>query len=462
MVHPCSGCNYADHVLWALHATNYLPANKASCAAEANWDKPTAPAIDADSAAFPAPPEPATCDPGAGGYASFTAHVLYNPLRPAAVRGPRGPPVFSPRESRLGHPWHSQQVGPDWTERSVPLHGRTQVQAKALFIHGVESIFAAYAPGRFAVGVDQPRAYADPRSPMLTATQPVHLNFSSLVAPPDLGGARGGGPAAAAAELQFAAFVQWVLQQQSDAAAGEAFGTDYDVVLQPHSGCAYSDLVSRAMYAGAKWQLNEHALLPPLPPSRGGAAVGLLQRGAVAAAGGAAPPLAGRRSPAAAEAWAAPSGRGAARPTALAASRGRQGGGGGADESAPACRLIRAAADEPVDFVLYFMAGATTSWHKDTVRPAVSLCHNLYQAPGTSSRRTPWASPPRTAARGATAPSRRRGTTPTHQAAAARRGSRCRRRAARRWSPMMPTPAARGGRRGGAGGWCGPSPRPSG
>jgi aromatic ring-cleaving dioxygenase len=53
LVHPNTGCNYADHVFWGLHATVYIPANLEGCAEEAGWDKAVAPAVDPDSVNYP-------------------------------------------------------------------------------------------------------------------------------------------------------------------------------------------------------------------------------------------------------------------------------------------------------------------------------------------------------------------------------------------------------------------------
>ena len=47
---------------------------------------------------------------------------------------------------------------------------------------------------------------------------------------------------------------------------------------QPDAKCRYGDTVSRAMYAGDAWQLNEHALTAPRPQGQpndwGGSAMG--------------------------------------------------------------------------------------------------------------------------------------------------------------------------------------------
>jgi len=273
MCHPCSGCNYADHVPWALHATNYLPANRASCAAEAGWDAPTAPAIDSDAKAFPAPAEANCFTPTAvSGYTNFTLHLLYNPLSPPSVA------------------------------------------AKSSFIHGVSAIFEGYAPKMFALGLDQPAAFNDPKSPMLTATQAVQLTIPA---------------ASASEETEFAAFVQWALQQQAQVkGAGDAASTLFDMVLEPHSGCEYGDLISRSMYAGAKWTFNEHALLQQEGSDFVAAAVDL--------------PLASEQP--------------------LEQQEDEED-----EEAAAACKRIGAAVDAPADFVLYFMAGAGNFFQTDAL-----------------------------------------------------------------------------------------------
>jgi hypothetical protein len=170
----------------------------------------------------------------------------------------------------------------------------------------------------FSVGFDQPHAFNDPSSPMLTATQAVHVT----------GGAQD--------ELEFAAFVQWALQQQAQVAAGGGDGGGgeqplFDLVLEPHSGCKYGDLMSRAMYGGNKWAFNEHALLGAAersPPRQQG------QQTEEATAG--------ERDDPVAEAAAA---------AALAAG----------------CKHIATAADKPANFILYFMAGAGNFYQTDAL-----------------------------------------------------------------------------------------------
>ena len=66
--------------------SQFLPANRASCASEAGWNAPKAPSIDSNAQAYPAPTETGCFVPtGATAYGNFTLHLLYNPLLPASV-----------------------------------------------------------------------------------------------------------------------------------------------------------------------------------------------------------------------------------------------------------------------------------------------------------------------------------------------------------------------------------------
>jgi len=53
LVHPNSGCSYADHVFWGLHASTYVPANRQGVAEEADWFEAYAPSVDPWSVAYP-------------------------------------------------------------------------------------------------------------------------------------------------------------------------------------------------------------------------------------------------------------------------------------------------------------------------------------------------------------------------------------------------------------------------
>tara|TARA_B110000208_G_scaffold75400_1_gene96978 strand:+ start:1051 stop:2385 length:1335 start_codon:yes stop_codon:yes gene_type:complete len=197
LAHLCAGCNYADHVSWGLHSTKYIPCNKASVASEAGWTSPIAPDVDPDAAAYPAP----ACTPTAPQpYDSFDLHVLYNSAN------------------------------------------ATCVAAKAAFVAQAQSIFGA-AKGFLSVGVDDPFAFTKPASPMLTAAQTLRINASAV--------ASGG-------DALFATFMQWAMQADRED-SGE--GRGFDLVLEPHTGCPYGDLVSRALYVGNRWMFNEHALV---------------------------------------------------------------------------------------------------------------------------------------------------------------------------------------------------------
>ncbi|KAH8065554.1 hypothetical protein JL721_8105 [Aureococcus anophagefferens] len=81
LVHPNTGCSYADH------ATKYTVANRFGTADEGGWeDETTAPPNDGDSAGWAAAniPEPEECSAvpsanGTAGYAGFEIHFVYDP-----------------------------------------------------------------------------------------------------------------------------------------------------------------------------------------------------------------------------------------------------------------------------------------------------------------------------------------------------------------------------------------------
>ena len=230
------------------------------------------------------------------GYQSFTLHVLYNPLRPESVAA----------KAQMIHSVDAIFEACKFWSQAAELW--------AVPLRSAARLMLADSPQMVSVGVDEPTAFNDARSPMLTATQAVHVNVSAAPTPKE--------------ERQFAAFVQWSLQQQQLGADGQ---TLVDLVLEPHSGCGYGDLLSRAMYGGAKWEFNEHALLPSAP--------------------------AGESSPAEAQ-------EAQARPAAPREER-------EADREAPAppaqCKRIQAASDAPVDFVLYLMAGPGNFYQTDAL-----------------------------------------------------------------------------------------------
>ena len=208
LVHPNTGCSYADHVDWGLHATKYTVANRFGTADEGGWeDETTAPPNDGDSAGWAAAniPEPEECSAvpsanGTAGYAGFEIHFVYDPTP--------------------GTP--GQSLAADIVETLK------------------ETFAAEVASGAVLVASPQLDAYADPTSPFLAA----HTNVKLV-----------GGPATLGAVLP------WVLGVRASHAD---FAAHVDVVVAPRGpssgrdpACGPGDYVGRSLYAGRRWQFNE-------------------------------------------------------------------------------------------------------------------------------------------------------------------------------------------------------------
>jgi len=195
LVHPNCGCNYADHVFWGLHATTYIPANRQGVAEEALWYNTYAPPVDPWSIAYPGNSPVAGC--GLQGnetvFGRFVLQVLYNSANAASK---------SAKQAFWG------------SLTAMIQHSGVTVQ----------------------LGEDRPEAYREASSTALSSEHALLFegsDFNTIVP---------------WAMLHRPAHVDLRLVPLSDPVATLPLGP---------GACLYGDYMSRAMYAGAHWELNE-------------------------------------------------------------------------------------------------------------------------------------------------------------------------------------------------------------